>query len=189
MARGAVALERLAEDTNGDLVYTFIKPWLTDNRASHSRRWNSGEAGRARAPAARPAGALCGVFGAAQSVARGDYPDAAPTGGGRGGGEAWYTFLELGQTPGARVCARYGHLSLVPLWLAPYYCRHYPGVGHHAHPASLQSWPPSHLLVPLPVLAKKRSIGLPKPTTSRVASEATCVQRKGVSPLCTFALP
>ena len=27
MARGAVALERLAEDANGDLVYTFTKPW------------------------------------------------------------------------------------------------------------------------------------------------------------------
>ena len=27
MARGAVALERLAEDAYGDLVYTFTKPW------------------------------------------------------------------------------------------------------------------------------------------------------------------
>jgi hypothetical protein len=26
-ARGAVALERLAEDVHGDLVYTFTKPW------------------------------------------------------------------------------------------------------------------------------------------------------------------
>src|SRR5438128_11572419 len=26
-ARSAVALERLAEDTNGDLVYTFTTPW------------------------------------------------------------------------------------------------------------------------------------------------------------------
>ena len=26
-ARGAVSLERLAEDANGDLVYTFTKPW------------------------------------------------------------------------------------------------------------------------------------------------------------------
>ena len=26
-ARGAVSLERLAEDTNGDLVYTFTHPW------------------------------------------------------------------------------------------------------------------------------------------------------------------
>jgi Putative transposase len=29
-ARGAVALERLAEDANGDLVYTFTKPWSDD---------------------------------------------------------------------------------------------------------------------------------------------------------------
>ena len=26
-ARGAVSLERLAEDANGDLVYTFTHPW------------------------------------------------------------------------------------------------------------------------------------------------------------------
>ena len=26
-ARGAVSLERLEEDTNGDLVYAFTKPW------------------------------------------------------------------------------------------------------------------------------------------------------------------
>jgi hypothetical protein len=26
-ARGAVSLERLEEDANGDLVYTFTKPW------------------------------------------------------------------------------------------------------------------------------------------------------------------
>jgi hypothetical protein len=26
-ARGAVSLERLQEDTNGDLVYTFTHPW------------------------------------------------------------------------------------------------------------------------------------------------------------------
>jgi hypothetical protein len=30
---------------------------------------------------------------------------------------------------------------------------------------------------------------LGKPTTSRVASEATCVQRKDVAPLCAFELP
>jgi hypothetical protein len=63
----------------------------------------------------------------------------APTGGGRGGGADWYPFLELGQAPRARVCAGYGHLSLLPMRLAPYYCCYYPGVGHHAHPASLQA--------------------------------------------------
>ena len=60
----------------------------------------------------------------------------APTGGGRGGGADWYPFLELGQAPRARVCAGYGHLSLVPMRLAPYYGCNDPGVGHHAHPAS-----------------------------------------------------
>ena len=51
----------------------------------------------------------------------------------------YFIFLELGQAPRARVCAEYGHLSLLPMRLAPYYCCYYPGVGHHAHPASLQA--------------------------------------------------
>src|SRR6266581_1657588 len=41
-----------------------------------------------------------------------------------------------------------------------------------------------HLLLPLPVLATQRLIGWPKPTTSRVASEARCAQRRCLSPLC-----
>lgn len=32
MARGALALERLQEDANGDLVYTFTKPWSDGTR-------------------------------------------------------------------------------------------------------------------------------------------------------------
>src|SRR5262249_51774516 len=43
----------------------------------------SREAGRARPPAARPAGALCGVLGAAEHAAGRDHSDTAPTGGGR----------------------------------------------------------------------------------------------------------
>ena len=39
----------------------------------------------------------------AQQAARCDYPDAAPAGGERGGGEDWNTFLELGQATGAHV--------------------------------------------------------------------------------------
>jgi hypothetical protein len=47
----------------------------------------------------------------------------------------------------------------------------------------IASWPPSHLRLPLPVLVKQRLIGWPKPTTSRVASEARCAQRRCLSPL------
>src|SRR5712691_5752211 len=58
------------------------------------------EAGGARPPAARPPRPLCGVFGAAQQAARGDYPNAALAGWGGGGGAAWPSVLELGQAPG-----------------------------------------------------------------------------------------
>ena len=37
-ARGAVALERLAEDANGDLVYSFTKPWADGTTSMKSRR-------------------------------------------------------------------------------------------------------------------------------------------------------
>ena len=40
----------------------------------------------------------------------------------------------------------------------------------------IASWPPSHLPLHLPVCAKQRSTGSPKPTTSHVVSGATCVQ-------------
>ena len=59
MARGAVSLERLTQDANGDLVYTFTHPWsdgTTGIRLSPMELL--GEAGRARAAAARPSGAL-----------------------------------------------------------------------------------------------------------------------------------
>jgi hypothetical protein len=48
--------------------------------ASSCRRCNLGEAGSARALAARPPRALCRLFGAAQSAARGDYSDTALAG-------------------------------------------------------------------------------------------------------------
>jgi len=40
-ARGTAALERLAEDTSGELVYTFTTPWQTARLGSPSRQWNS----------------------------------------------------------------------------------------------------------------------------------------------------
>jgi len=134
---------------------------------------------------ALPTRAVCGCTSARgrepYSCGR-DHSDTAPIGGGRGGGPDWSPFLELGQAPGARVCARYGYLSLVPLRLAPYYCCYDPGVGHHAHPAALQAGLRPTLRLPLPVLVKQRLIGLPKPTTSRVVSEARCAQRRCLTP-------
>jgi Putative transposase len=39
-ARGAVSLERLTEDDNGDLVYMFTRPWSEAPRVSSCHRWN-----------------------------------------------------------------------------------------------------------------------------------------------------
>ena len=40
-ARGAVSLERLREDTNGDLVYTFTHPWSDGTTGIRLSPWNS----------------------------------------------------------------------------------------------------------------------------------------------------
>ena len=63
-ARGAVALERLEEEANGDLVYAFTKPWSDGYQTLAVGTF--GEAGSARAPAAGPPGAVWRLFGAAQ---------------------------------------------------------------------------------------------------------------------------
>ncbi len=97
------------------------------------------EAGSDRAPAACPPGPLCRLLSAAEHATRGDYPDAAPAGGRRGGGDDWHPFLELGQAPGARVCSGYGHVSFWSSWRTPDHCRYHPGGSHDAHPASLQA--------------------------------------------------
>ena len=72
-ARGAVALARLAEAVNGDLVYTFTTPWSDGPLGSPSRRWNSWSSWRAGAAAAGPPGAVWGLCGAAQPPARRDH--------------------------------------------------------------------------------------------------------------------
>ena len=71
-ARGAVSLERLAQDAHGELVYIFTHPWSDEHhRDSPLATGTLGEIGRARAPAAYASGALWGVPGAAQPPAWG----------------------------------------------------------------------------------------------------------------------
>jgi hypothetical protein len=85
MARGAVALERLAEDAHGDLVYTFTKPWSDGTTGITLSPLELLEKLAAIVPLPRVhVHPLCWVFGAAQQAARGDDPDAAPAGCGRG---------------------------------------------------------------------------------------------------------
>ena len=58
-ARGAVALERLTQDANGDLVYTFTHPWSDGTTGFASRQRNSWRSWpRSCRCRARPPGAL-----------------------------------------------------------------------------------------------------------------------------------
>jgi hypothetical protein len=56
----------------------------------------------------------------------------------------------------------------------------------------ISSWRPSHLLLHLPVVAKRYSLS-PKPTPRGVGSSATCAPRRCISPLCaceiSFEIP
>ena len=76
-ARGAVSLERLTQDANGDLVYTFTHPWSDGTTGIRLSPLELLEKLAALGPpAARASGALWGVPGAAQPPAWGDHPDA-----------------------------------------------------------------------------------------------------------------
>jgi hypothetical protein len=52
----------------------------------------------------------------------------------------------------------------------------------------ISGWRPSHLLLHLPVVAKRYSLAT-KPTTRGVGSSATCASRRYISPLCACAIP
>ena len=105
-----------------------------------------GEAGSARAPAARPPGALWRLSSAAQPPARGDHPDAAPARGGQGGDGHGIALLALGTAAEARLCTGHGALPLVSRGDAADYCRHHAGRGDpHDPPASeARRGPPCH---------------------------------------------
>ncbi len=79
-ARGAVSLERLAQDTNGDLVYTFTHPWSDGTMGIRLSPLAPGEARGVGPPATRPSGTLWGLPRAAQPPAGGDPSYTAATG-------------------------------------------------------------------------------------------------------------
>src|SRR5262249_15652314 len=87
------------------------------------------KAGRPRAPATRPSGALWGLPRAAQPPAWGDPSHPAPTGAGRGGGAHGHPILAVGQAAGPRLWAGYAHLSFWPSGPPPVLGLHPPGGG------------------------------------------------------------
>jgi hypothetical protein len=118
--RGAVSLERLEQDVNGDLMYRFTRPW------------SDGTTGIKLAPlelleklAACPPGALRRMFGAAQHAPGCDYSHTAPTGCRRRCIEDGNPVLELGKAAGSSLRCGYGDLSILPLWLPAHHCRHH----------------------------------------------------------------
>ena len=100
-ARGAVALERLTEDAQGNLVYRFSRPWSDGTTGITLSPLEFLEKLAALVPL--PRAHLVRYEGclAPQQAARGDPSHPAPTGCGRRGNAAGRAVLALGQALGA----------------------------------------------------------------------------------------
>ena len=83
-ARGAVALERLAEDAHGDFVYTFTRPWSDGTTGIKLSPLELLEKLAALVPLPRVHLVRYGGCLAPHSTCADDHPDATPTGRGRG---------------------------------------------------------------------------------------------------------
>jgi hypothetical protein len=98
-ARGAVALELLAEDATGDLIYAFHRPCsdgTTGIKLSPLKLLK--KTFGVRAPATCPLRPLCRVSGATQHASRCDHPHTVPSGCGRRGNEDGNPLWEVGAT-------------------------------------------------------------------------------------------
>ena len=131
-----------------------------------------GEAGRPRAPAAGPSGALWRLSGIAQSSAGVDHPHTPPARGGRGGDRHGITALELGAAAEARLCAGHRPLPLLSAGGAADHRRHHAGRGHPEDPPASETVckPTSSLY--RPVSARKPSPGPPPDRASGVTDPA-----------------
>ena len=140
-ARGAVSLERLQEDANGDLVYTFTHPWSDGTTGIRLSPLELLEKLAALGPpAAHPPGALWGLSGATQPSAPRDHPDPAPARGGRGGDADGSPRIGPGPAAEARVCPGDGTLPVLSARGAAAHRR------HHAGRSDPQDPPPSETL-------------------------------------------
>jgi hypothetical protein len=126
-ARGAVSLERLQADANGDLVYTFTHPWSDGTTGITLSPLELLEKLAALVPLPHVHLVRWRLSGAAQPSPRECHPHPAPAGDGRGGDAAGHPLLDLGQPPGARVCAGDSPLPVVPSGDAVAHRRHHAG--------------------------------------------------------------
>ncbi len=146
-ARGAVS-----EDANGDLIYTFNRPWSDATTGIKLSPLELLEKLAALVPLPRVHLACYAGCLAPHSKLR-DAIIPTPRQQGVDGEEkkTGNTVLELGQTAGSRVRSEYGHLSVLPPWRTTHHRCHHPGVGDYPHPASPQAGfcPTSHCVCPL----------------------------------------
>src|SRR5262249_41755758 len=136
----AVSLERLEEDANGDLIYSFHRPWSDGTTGIKLSPLELLEKLSALVPLPRVhLVRYAGCLAPHSTLRDAIVPAAAPTGCGRRGNEDGNTLLEVDAAAGTGIWPGYGHMSVLPAWLTPDHYRHHPGVGDHAHLASSQA--------------------------------------------------
>src|SRR5262249_5638103 len=167
-ALGAVSLERLAQDANGDLIHVHPSVVGWDHGDSTLAVGTLREAGGIGAPTAGPPGALWRLSGAAQPPAWGDYPDLTPARDGRRDDGHQGPSLELGATAQARVCSRHGALSLVSAAGLADHRGHYAGRGDPENPPASEAGggPTPHCSNACPPRSLCVVLGLSVPRTS-----------------------
>ncbi len=141
-ARGSVSLERLEEDANGDLFYTFPKPWSDGTTGIHLAPLELLEKLAALVPPPRVHQvvsridlALWGVLSAIQPPAQRHDPNSTPAGQ-RAGSQLGLGALGMGQTAPPRVCHRPGAVSTVPARHPAAHRGSHRPAGHPSSPAS-----------------------------------------------------
>jgi hypothetical protein len=140
-ARGAVSLERLQEDPNGDLVYTFTHPWSDGTTGIRLAPLELLEKLAALVPLPHiPLVRYGGCLAPHSALRNAIIPTPAPAGGGRGGDAEGHPVLDVGQTPEARVCPGDGRVSVLSARGATTHRR------HHAGRSDPQDPPPSETL-------------------------------------------
>ena len=184
-ARGAVSLERLQEDANGDLVYTFTHPWSDGTTGIRLSPLELLEKLAALVPLPHVHLVRYGGCLAPHSHLRGaiiptpqqqglDEPEARTA----SPGWSWARLLQRVFGVELATCpfCQHGTLRLIAIITQGEVIRK---ILRHLN--VLQTRPPLRLLV-----IAKSSTRSPKPTPWRGASEAMCVPCKGLSPLCVL---
>ena len=138
-ARGAVSMERLKKEANGDLLYTFTHPLVGQDDWIRLSPVELLEKLAALVPLPRIHLVRYGGFLAPHSHLRGAIIPTAPTGRGGTGGQHGIAALELGTATEARLCGGHGALPAVSAGDAADHCRHDAGRGDPDDPPASEA--------------------------------------------------